>query len=247
MEILVQQVITGIAIGGIYALVALGFVLIYKSSQVLNFAQGQLLMGGAYVGWLMVMTLNIPFYVAFPLTIALSAVLGIVIERLALRPMIGEPIIAVIIVTLGLSSMLEGVILGVFGTEIRRIENLKSGDEVKGMRARVKVVKNKVAPPFRDAEVDILFGRGISREANILDVAVAHGVVQRTGTWFAFGDMKLGQGRDNARDFLESNPELAREIDRRARVAVGLAKPPAPSEHAQATGAVKEPAGKHEA
>ena len=131
--------------------------------------------------------------------------------------------------------------------EIRRIENLKSGDEVKGMRARVKVVKNKVAPPFRDAEVDILFGRGISREANILDVAVAHGVVQRTGTWFAFGDMKLGQGRDNARDFLESNPELAREIDRRARVAVGLAKPPAPSEQAQATDAVKEPAGKHKA
>jgi recombination protein RecA len=131
--------------------------------------------------------------------------------------------------------------------EIRRIENLKSGDEVKGMRARVKVVKNKVAPPFRDAEVDILYGRGISREANILDVAAAHGVVQRTGTWFAFGDMKLGQGRDNARDFLESNPELAREIDRRVRVAVGLAKPPAPSApQAPATaGAVKEPAGKH--
>ena len=131
--------------------------------------------------------------------------------------------------------------------EIRRIENLKSGDEVKGMRARVKVVKNKVAPPFRDAEVDILYGRGISREANILDVAAAHGVVQRTGTWFAFGDMKLGQGRDNARDFLESNPELAREIDRRVRVAVGLAKlpaPPAPQTSA-AAGSVKEPAGKH--
>lgn len=123
MEIFLQMVITGIAIGGIYALVALGFVLIYKSSQVLNFAQGQLLMGGAYVGWLMVMTLNIPFYIAFPLTMALSAVLGIIIERLALRPMIGEPIIAVIIVTLGLSSMLDGLILGVFGTEIRRIEN----------------------------------------------------------------------------------------------------------------------------
>jgi len=129
--------------------------------------------------------------------------------------------------------------------EIRRIENLKSGDEVKGMRARVKVVKNKVAPPFRDAEVDILFGRGISREANILDVAAAQGIVQRTGTWFAFGDMKLGQGRDNARDFLESNPELAREIDRRTRIAVGLAKPPAPSESSAApTAAVKEPAGK---
>jgi recombination protein RecA len=131
--------------------------------------------------------------------------------------------------------------------EIRRIENLKSGDEVKGMRARVKVVKNKVAPPFRDAEVDILYGRGISREANILDVAAAHGIVQRTGTWFAFGDMKLGQGRDNARDFLESNPELTREIDRRVRVAVGLARPQAPSapQSPAAAGAVKEPVGKH--
>ncbi len=128
--------------------------------------------------------------------------------------------------------------------EIRRIENLKSGDEVKGMRARVKVVKNKVAPPFRNAEVDILYGRGISREANILDVAAEHGIVQRTGTWFAFGDMKLGQGRDNARDFLESNPELAREIDRRVRVAVGLTKPPA-AETPPAVG--KEPAGKHKA
>jgi recombination protein RecA len=131
--------------------------------------------------------------------------------------------------------------------EIRRIENLKSGDEVKGMRARVKVVKNKVAPPFRDAEVDILFGRGISREANILDVAALHGIVQRTGTWFAFGDMKLGQGRDNARDFLESNPELAREIDRRVRVAVGLAKPSAAATapSPDPAGSVKEPAGKH--
>ena len=131
--------------------------------------------------------------------------------------------------------------------EIRRIENLKSGDEVKGMRARVKVVKNKVAPPFRDAEVDILYGRGISREANILDVAALHGIVQRTGTWFAFGDMKLGQGRDNARDFLESNPELAREIDRRVRVAVGLVKPPGAAAPGTAPAAAKEPAGKHKA
>jgi recombination protein RecA len=130
--------------------------------------------------------------------------------------------------------------------EIRRIENLKSGDEVKGMRARVKVVKNKVAPPFRDAEVDILYGRGISREANILDVAAAHGIVQRTGTWFAFGEMKLGQGRDNARDFLESNPELAREIDRRVRIAAGLVKAPgSPEAHSAAGSTGKEPAGKH--
>jgi recombination protein RecA len=109
--------------------------------------------------------------------------------------------------------------------EIRRTENLKSGDEVKGMRARVKVVKNKVAPPFRDAEVDIYYGHGISKTASTLDVAVAQGIVQRSGTWFAFGEMKLGQGRDNARDFLDNNPELAHEIERRVRAAVGLLRP----------------------
>jgi len=130
--------------------------------------------------------------------------------------------------------------------EIRRTENLKSGDEVKGIRARVKVVKNKLAPPFRDAEVDILYGFGISRAANILDTAVAHGIVQRSGTWFAFGEMKLGQGRDNARDFLESNPELAREIDRRVRLAVGLVKPPA-AEVREAAAAGKEPAARGKA
>jgi len=131
--------------------------------------------------------------------------------------------------------------------EIRRTENLKSGDEVKGMRARVKVVKNKLAPPFRDSEVDILFGLGISKAANILDVATAHGIVQRTGTWFNFGEMKLGQGRDNARDFLESNPELAREIDRRVRLTVGLIKSPAAPEMRETNGTGKEPATKGKA
>ncbi|HEU5297957.1 MAG TPA: recombinase RecA [bacterium] len=127
--------------------------------------------------------------------------------------------------------------------EIRRTENLKSGDEVKGMRARVKIVKNKLAAPFRDSEVDILYGTGISKAANILDLAAVHGIVQRTGTWFAFGEMKLGQGRDNARDFLDANPELAREIDRRVRIATGLLKPPA-VEAAPAAPAAKEPAAK---
>ena len=129
--------------------------------------------------------------------------------------------------------------------EIRRTENLKSGDEVKGMRARIKVVKNKLAPPFRDAEVDILFGQGISKAASILDVATAQGIIQRTGTWFSFGEMRLGQGRDNARDFLESNPELAREIDRRVRIAMGWIKPsPATEAHDAGTAAVKEPVTK---
>jgi len=131
--------------------------------------------------------------------------------------------------------------------EIRRTENLKTGDEVKGMRARVRVVKNKLAPPFRDTEVDILYGLGISKAANILDVAAAHGIVQRTGTWFNFGEMKLGQGRDNARDFLESNPELAREIDRRVRLTVGLIKSPASPDVRETTAAGKESAAKGKA
>ena len=106
--------------------------------------------------------------------------------------------------------------------EIRKTESLKSGDEVKGIRARVKVVKNKLAPPFRDTEVDIIYGQGISRNASILDVATAAGLVSRSGTWFAYGDLRLGQGRDNAREFLDNNSEVAREIDRRAREARGL-------------------------
>jgi recombination protein RecA len=106
--------------------------------------------------------------------------------------------------------------------EIRKTENLKSGDEIKGMRARVKVVKNKMAPPFRDAEVDIIYGQGISKTASILDVATAAGLISRSGTWFTYGDLRLGQGRDNAREFLDNNPEVVREIDRRVREARGL-------------------------
>jgi len=117
--------------------------------------------------------------------------------------------------------------------EIRRTESIKVGEEIKGMRARVKVVKNKLAPPFRDAEVDIYFGHGISKAASTLDVAALHGIVQRTGTWFSFGELKLGQGRDNARDFLDANPEVTREIERRVRTHLGLVKP-APAAPAEA-------------
>ncbi|MDR7520850.1 MAG: recombinase RecA [Armatimonadota bacterium] len=109
--------------------------------------------------------------------------------------------------------------------EIRKTENLKSGDEVKGMRARVKVVKNKLAPPFREAEFDIFYGHGISRTGSILDVATAMGLITRSGTWFTYGDLRLGQGRDNAREFLDNNPEVAREIDRRVREARGILRP----------------------
>ncbi|MGH2453374.1 MAG: recombinase RecA [bacterium] len=106
--------------------------------------------------------------------------------------------------------------------EIRRIESIKSGEEIKGMRARIKVVKNKLAPPFRDAEVDIFYGQGISRTGSLLDTAHAAGLISRTGTWFSYGDLRLGQGRDNARDFLESNLELARELETRTRDTLGL-------------------------
>jgi len=126
--------------------------------------------------------------------------------------------------------------------EIRRTENIKIGEEVKGMRARVKIVKNKLASPFRDAEVDVYYGHGISKAASILDVATAQGIVQRTGTWFSYGEMKLGQGRDNARDFLETNPELALEIDRRVRVHVGLAKAAPPSAPGRDAAPSREPA-----
>ncbi len=110
--------------------------------------------------------------------------------------------------------------------EIRRIESIKSGEEIKGMRARVKVVKNKLAPPFRNAEVDIFYGKGISKTGSILDTAHALNLITRTGTWFAYGDMRLGQGRDNARDFLDNNPELARELEVRVRETLGLPRRP---------------------
>ncbi len=109
--------------------------------------------------------------------------------------------------------------------EIRRTESIKSGDQVLGQRVRVKVVKNKLAAPFRDAEADIIFPRGISKAGSLLDVASLHGIVTRTGTWFAYKDMKIGQGRDNAREFLESNPELATEIEARTREKLGITRP----------------------
>jgi branched-chain amino acid transport system permease protein len=118
---LASQVVSGLATGGIFALVALGFVLIYKASDVINFAQGDLLLVGAYVGWGLY-SLGLPFPLVFLLTMALCGLLGLVIERTVLRPMIGEPIIAVIIVTLGLSSMLRGLVFGTMSTEVRRFQ-----------------------------------------------------------------------------------------------------------------------------
>ena len=105
--------------------------------------------------------------------------------------------------------------------DIRRIETLKTGTDAVGSRTRVKVVKNKVASPFRVAEFDIMYNEGISREGGLLDVGIAAGVLSKTGAWFNFGETRLGQGRENARDFLRANPEIARRIegDIRSRVA----------------------------
>jgi len=100
--------------------------------------------------------------------------------------------------------------------DVRRVGMLKDGDQVIGTRVRAKVVKNKVAPPFREAEFDILFDSGISREADVLDVAAECGVVSRMGTWYSFGGTKIGQGRDNARQFLRDNPEIFQQIRQRA-------------------------------
>ncbi len=106
--------------------------------------------------------------------------------------------------------------------EIRRIESIKQGTETIGNRTRVRIVKNKVAPPFREAEFDIMYGEGISKEGNILDVAAGLDIVTRTGAWYSYGDLRLGQGRENAKTFLKENPEVAMEIERKAREAVGL-------------------------
>jgi len=116
---LASQIITGLTTGGVYALVALGLVLVYKASDVINFAQGDLLMVGAYVGWALT-TAGLPFPVALALTLVVAAGVGLLIERLVLRRMVGSPTVAIVIVTLGLSSMLRGLMFLIAGTEVRR-------------------------------------------------------------------------------------------------------------------------------
>jgi recombination protein RecA len=106
--------------------------------------------------------------------------------------------------------------------DIRRIESIKDGVEVVGSRTRVKVVKNKVAPPFRQAEFDIMYGKGISREGSMLDVGVDLGVVKKSGAWYTYDGEQLGQGRENAKNFLGDNPEMMMEISERIRIQAGL-------------------------
>jgi recombination protein RecA len=109
--------------------------------------------------------------------------------------------------------------------DIRRIGSIKKGDEVVGSETRVKVVKNKVAPPFKQAEFDIMYGDGISREGEVLEIGVNLGVLEKSGAWYIHNGDRLGQGKDNARDFLRENPQLAREIEAKIRERAGIAKP----------------------
>ena len=101
--------------------------------------------------------------------------------------------------------------------DVRRIDSIKQGDEIVGNRTRVKVMKNKVAPPFKQAEFDIMYNEGISRTGNIVDVGVKENIVQKSGAWFSYGDIRLGQGRENAKQYLKDNPEVALEIENKIR------------------------------
>ena len=109
--------------------------------------------------------------------------------------------------------------------DVRRIGGLKDGDQPVGNRTRVKVVKNKMAPPFKQAEFDILYGQGISREGSLLDLGVDNGVVRKSGAWFTYGEDQLGQGKENARNFLKDNPQLAAEIEEKILAALGIGEP----------------------
>ncbi|MGZ5186792.1 MAG: recombinase RecA, partial [Caldimonas sp.] len=106
--------------------------------------------------------------------------------------------------------------------DIRRIGSIKKGEEVIGNETKVKVVKNKVSPPFKTAEFDILYGEGISREGEIIDMGVEAKILEKSGSWYAYNGEKIGQGKDNARDFLKENPELAVEIENKVRLEMGI-------------------------
>ena len=106
--------------------------------------------------------------------------------------------------------------------DVRRIDSIKQGDEIVGNRTRVKVMKNKVEPPFKQSEFDIMYNEGISRNGNIVDVGVKENIVQKSGAWFSYGDIRLGQGRENAKNYLKENPEIALEIENKIRAKYDL-------------------------
>lgn len=109
--------------------------------------------------------------------------------------------------------------------DIRRIETLKQGNEMIGNRTRVRVLKNKVAPPFKEAEFDIMYGEGISRHGDVLDLAADLDIINKSGAWYSYGDLRLGQGRENSKQFLREHPELTDEIELKVRIAKGLIEP----------------------
>ena len=117
--------------------------------------------------------------------------------------------------------------------DVRRIETLKEAGAPVGNRTRAKVVKNKMAPPFKQAEFDIVYGKGISREGSIIDMGVEAGIVRKSGSWFTYGDDQLGQGKENVRQFLVDNPELADEIEQKILVSLGIGEAPDPDQASQ--------------
>lgn len=117
--------------------------------------------------------------------------------------------------------------------DVRRIETLKEAGSPVGNRTRAKVVKNKMAPPFKQAEFDIVYGKGISREGSIIDMGVEAGIVRKSGSWFTYGDDQLGQGKENVRQFLADNPELANEIEQKILVSLGIGEAPEPDRTSQ--------------
>ncbi len=126
--------------------------------------------------------------------------------------------------------------------EIRKIETIKQGTEIIGSRTRAKVVKNKVAPPFKEGEFDIVYGEGISKTGCILDIAVEHNIINKSGAWFSYGETRIGQGRDNSREFLKNNPEMLNEIEKKVRMQTGLIQeqPQTPVKEGKGTKEAKE-------
>jgi recombination protein RecA len=127
--------------------------------------------------------------------------------------------------------------------DIRRIGAIKKGEEILGNQTRVKVVKNKVAPPFRKCEFDILYNHGISREGEIVDMGVEAGIVEKSGAWYSYGKQRIGQGRDNVRQFLMENPDTAAEIDGKIRESLGIAHRTADAEPQKPEAAAEEAGG----
>ena len=131
--------------------------------------------------------------------------------------------------------------------DIRRIASIKDGEHIIGNRTKVKVVKNKVAPPFRIAEFDIMYGTGISREGDLIDLSVDHDIIQKSGTWFSYGEERLGQGRENVKKYLIENQDLLKKINKQVREALGLIKKPETPAEAPKAAEKKEAPAKQQA